>query len=150
MARYRVEGERSRELIDDSAVDADLYKILGIEDPGNLDVEKLWAPTLSGPPYEDNPWGSKWLQIPIGVDSSGAPVVLDFKESNLGGMGNHMVIAGTTGSGKSSFDDIDLVGRADPFPRDAGVRVLRLQGQDDSQCGRRAAECRCGHGQPEG
>ena len=34
MARYRVEGERSRELIDDSAVDADLYKILGIEDPG--------------------------------------------------------------------------------------------------------------------
>ncbi len=103
MARYRVEGERSRELIDDSAVDADLYKILGIEDPGNLDVEKLWAPTLSGPPYEDNPWGSKWLQIPFGVDSSGAPVVLDFKESNLGGMGNHMVIAGTTGSGKSSF-----------------------------------------------
>ena len=103
MARYRVEGERSRELIDDSAVDADLYKILGIEDPGNLDVEKLWAPTLSGPPYEDNPWGSKWLQIPIGVDGSGAPVVLDFKESNLGGMGNHMVIAGTTGSGKSSF-----------------------------------------------
>ena len=103
MARYRVEGERTRNVIDDTAVDADLYKILGIDDPGNLDVEKLWAPTLSGPPFEDNPWGSKWLQFPIGVDGTGAPVVLDFKESNLGGMGNHMVIAGTTGSGKSSF-----------------------------------------------
>lgn len=103
MARYRVAGERARELIDDTAVDADLYKILGIEDPGNLDVEKLWASTLTGPPYEDNPWGSKWLQFPIGVDSTGAPVAVDFKETHLGGMGHHMVIAGTTGSGKSSF-----------------------------------------------
>lgn len=110
MARYRVEGERTREVIDDSAVDADLYKILNIEDPGKLDTEKMWAPTLSGPPYEEAdeklpgyPWGAKWLQFPIGVDSTGAPVVLDFKESNLGGMGNHMLIAGTTGSGKSSF-----------------------------------------------
>jgi S-DNA-T family DNA segregation ATPase FtsK/SpoIIIE len=103
MARYPVEGERTRDLIDDNAVDADLYKILGIEDPGNLDVEKLWAPTLSGPPYEDNPWGAKWLQFPIGVDPTGAPVILDFKETHDGGMGHHMVIAGTTGSGKSSF-----------------------------------------------
>lgn len=103
MARYRAGGDTAREVIDDSAVDADLYKLLGIDDPGKLDVEKLWSATLSGPPYEDNPWGGKWLQIPVGVDATGGPVVLDFKESNLGGMGNHMVVAGTTGSGKSSF-----------------------------------------------
>lgn len=103
MARYRVEGERSRRVLDDAAVDADLYKIIGADDPGNLDVEKLWAATLSGPPFEENPWGAKWLRIPVGVDPSGAPVYLDFKETHEGGMGHHMIIVGTTGAGKSSF-----------------------------------------------
>lgn len=103
MARYRTDGDTSRDLIDDRVVDSDLYRLLGIDDPGNLDIERLWGSTLSGPPYEENPWGAKWLQFPIGVDSTGGRLVLDFKESHLGGMGNHMLVTGTTGSGKSSF-----------------------------------------------
>lgn len=104
MARYRVEGERSREVIDDKLVDADIYKILDIDDPGNVDVEKLWRATQAGPPHDlANHTNPKWLQIPVGVDSAGAPVVIDMKESHEGGMGNHMLIAGTTGSGKSTF-----------------------------------------------
>jgi S-DNA-T family DNA segregation ATPase FtsK/SpoIIIE len=58
-----------------------------------VDVPALWAAT---PP-------SRRLTTPIGVDHSGAPVVLDIKESVRGGSGPHGLCVGATGSGKSEL-----------------------------------------------
>ncbi|QSB07089.1 type VII secretion protein EccCa [Natronoglycomyces albus] len=41
------------------------------------------------------------LRVPIGVDPSGLPVELDFKEAAQNGMGPHGLLIGATGSGKS-------------------------------------------------
>lgn len=50
-------------------------------------------------------WGERFLRFPVGRDmQTGKPVELDFKETHeFEGMGHHMVIVGTTGSGKSEF-----------------------------------------------
>ncbi len=69
MARYRAEGDRSRSLVDDAVVDADLYKILGIDDPGKLNLEKLHAATSSGPPFEDHPSYAEKPWVPNGCAS---------------------------------------------------------------------------------
>ena len=41
--------------------------------------------------------------MPIGVDDTGAPVLLDLKESAQLGMGPHGLCVGATGSGKSEM-----------------------------------------------
>ena len=102
MARWRPDAATRTSVADDTGV-VDLAEILGIEDYANLDVERLWAPTRSGPPFQKNPWGERWLKIPYGRDEFGNPVYIDFKETHEGGMGHHMVLVGTTGSGKSEF-----------------------------------------------
>jgi S-DNA-T family DNA segregation ATPase FtsK/SpoIIIE len=43
------------------------------------------------------------LQVPIGFDGEGQPLVLDLKEAAQGGMGPHGLIVGATGSGKSEL-----------------------------------------------
>lgn len=43
------------------------------------------------------------LAVPLGLDPEGEPVVLDLKESALGGMGPHGLVVGATGSGKSEL-----------------------------------------------
>lgn len=43
------------------------------------------------------------LAIPLGLDQSGAPLILDLKEFAHGGMGPHGLIIGATGSGKSEL-----------------------------------------------
>ena len=43
----------------------------------------------------------KMLRVPIGIDPSGLPVELDFKEAAQNGMGPHGLLIGATGSGKS-------------------------------------------------
>ncbi|MGV7254555.1 type VII secretion protein EccCa [Mycobacterium kansasii] len=102
MARFRTDGYAAApsSMI---AETADLFDILGIEDPADIDVGRAWAATRTGPPWEEHPWGQEWLRIPIGVDEYGAPVALDFKETHQNGMGHHMVLVGTTGAGKSEF-----------------------------------------------
>ena len=85
----------------------DLYEVLGIADAGSIDVARAWAATRSGPPLLDDDgeyqWGRDWLRFPIGVNpETGEPVVIDLKETDqFDGMGQHVVVIGTSGSGKS-------------------------------------------------
>src|SRR5699024_3998136 len=43
------------------------------------------------------------LAVPLGLNASGRPMVLDLKESAHGGMGPHGLCIGATGSGKSEL-----------------------------------------------
>lgn len=70
-----------------------VHDLLGIDGPGALDPELLWA--SRGP--ED------FLRVPFGWDDSGNPVELDLKESAQLGMGPHGICVGATGSGKSEM-----------------------------------------------
>ncbi|CAN5609900.1 type VII secretion protein EccC [soil metagenome] len=67
--------------------------MLGIENPANIDVDRAWA----GRGQAD------FLRVPVGVDDSGDPVVLDLKEAAQSGMGPHGLCVGATGSGKSEL-----------------------------------------------
>ncbi|MGH2787372.1 MAG: type VII secretion protein EccCa [Actinomycetota bacterium] len=69
-----------------------LQEMLGF-DPLNIDAQRLWR---SRP-------GPDLFRVPIGVDPDAGPVILDLKESALGGMGPHGLIVGATGSGKSEL-----------------------------------------------
>ena len=81
--------EGARRLAETIELDA----LLGIHDAGHLRLDRLWRPR---PPRE-------LLRAPIGVDPQGGAVVLDLKESALGGDGPHGLVIGATGSGKSEL-----------------------------------------------
>ena len=70
-----------------------LTDLLGIDDPLALDPALEWK---ARPLVES-------LRAPIGVSSQGEPVILDLKESALGGDGPHGLVVGATGSGKSEL-----------------------------------------------
>ncbi|MEC4016761.1 type VII secretion protein EccCa [Streptomyces sp. H27-D2] len=71
----------------------DFPKLLGVDDPAALDLERLWAPR-----------GDRaFLRVPIGVNDNHQPVLLDLKESSELGMGPHGLCVGATGSGKSEL-----------------------------------------------
>src|ERR1700687_261125 len=70
-----------------------LTDLLGIKDVRALDPTIAWRPR----PLTDS------LRVPIGVSSDGDAVVLDLKESALGGDGPHGLVIGATGSGKSEL-----------------------------------------------
>ncbi|MEU4200775.1 type VII secretion protein EccCa [Streptomyces sp. NPDC026294] len=71
----------------------DFAGLLGIEDVAQLDLSRLWAPR-----------GERaFLRVPIGVNDSHEPVLLDLKESSELGMGPHGLCVGATGSGKSEL-----------------------------------------------
>ncbi|WP_029144836.1 type VII secretion protein EccC [Microbacterium luticocti] len=69
----------------------ELVDLLGLPDVRDLDLDRTWAPRLE----RDR------LRVPIGQDTTGAPLVLDLKEAAQQGMGPHGVLIGATGSGKS-------------------------------------------------
>ncbi|MGB3829015.1 MAG: type VII secretion protein EccCa [Ornithinimicrobium sp.] len=77
----------------DERAEWDVGRMLGLEDPATLDLDHAWAPR---PP-------TSFLRVPIGVDDSGEPVMLDLKESAQSGMGPHGLCVGATGSGKSEL-----------------------------------------------
>jgi ESX secretion system protein EccC len=70
-----------------------LPSMLGIRDLDTLEPRDLWVEA------DDE----AVLQLPLGFDSSGQPLVLDLKEAAQGGMGPHGLIVGATGSGKSEL-----------------------------------------------
>jgi S-DNA-T family DNA segregation ATPase FtsK/SpoIIIE len=70
-----------------------LPSMLGIRDLATLEPKDLWVEA------DDE----AVLQLPVGFDSAGRPLVLDLKEAAQGGMGPHGLIVGATGSGKSEL-----------------------------------------------
>jgi S-DNA-T family DNA segregation ATPase FtsK/SpoIIIE len=71
----------------------DLPALLGVEDAALLDPNRAWA----GSSARD------FLRVPVGVDDSGSPMLLDLKEPAQLGMGPHGLCVGATGSGKSEL-----------------------------------------------
>jgi S-DNA-T family DNA segregation ATPase FtsK/SpoIIIE len=69
----------------------DLRGLLRVEDEASYDVRSVWRPREL----------RDFLKVPFGVGPAGRPVLLDVKESALGGMGPHGLCVGATGSGKS-------------------------------------------------
>ena len=70
---------------------ASFTTLLGISDASQLDVPTLWAPRRR----DDE------LRVPIGVTTTGEPLIFDLKDEAEGGMGPHGLMIGMTGSGKS-------------------------------------------------
>lgn len=72
---------------------AGVADLLGVEDVTAVGTARTWAPRSPG----------DFLRVPVGVDDTGAPLLLDLKESAQLGMGPHGLCVGATGSGKSEM-----------------------------------------------
>lgn len=91
-----------------------LTGLLGVGDVGALDPAVAWRRR----PLSES------LRVPIGVSSDGEAVVLDLKESALGGDGPHGLVIGATGSGKSELLRTIVTGLALTHPPDLLAFVL--------------------------
>lgn len=85
LPQHRVESPHSQ------ASSSDFASIMGIEDLSHINVGQMWK---RRPRHEE-------LRVPIGMTSSGQPVLFDLKDEAEGGMGPHGLMIGMTGSGKS-------------------------------------------------
>jgi type VII secretion protein EccCa/type VII secretion protein EccCb len=75
---------------------AELLRALGIADPRQLDVDRLWAESRGR-------GDAKWAMVPVGVKPGGELQYVIFRAKDFGGFGFHSVVVGTSGSGKSEF-----------------------------------------------
>lgn len=74
----------------------ELLRALGISDPRELDVDRLWA--------ESRGRGElRWATIPVGVKPNGELQNVILRAKDYGGYGFHSVVIGTSGSGKSEY-----------------------------------------------
>lgn len=89
-------------------------ELLGVGDPGRLDVRRTWRPRAGG----------DHLRVAIGLTDQGDPVRVDLKEAARGGMGPHGLCVGATGSGKSEFLRTLVLGLVATHPPDALNVVL--------------------------
>ncbi|MBO0838739.1 MAG: hypothetical protein J2P28_24925, partial [Actinobacteria bacterium] len=92
----------------------ELDDLVGIEDAEALQLDRLWRKR----PLQE------LLRAPFGVDPQGGAVVLDLKESALGGDGPHGLVIGATGSGKSELLRTVVTGLALTHPPDILSFVL--------------------------
>lgn len=87
----------------ESAAAQNMLSLLGIPNAANIDVNALWVPRLlpvgTGEPVDLEPL----LQVPIGLQPNGAPLIIDLKDEADGGNGPHGLMIGMTGSGKSKM-----------------------------------------------
>ena len=74
----------------------ELLRALGIHDPRQLDVDRLWAESRGR-------GDAKWAMVPVGVKPGGELQHIIFRAKDFGGYGFHSVVIGTSGSGKSEF-----------------------------------------------
>ncbi|WP_433157650.1 type VII secretion protein EccCa [Kribbella sp. CA-247076] len=89
LAPLRLSAESLEE--DAQRDDVDFMGLIGITDVARLDFDHLWQPRSD----------RAFLRVPLGVDDTGADVLVDLKESAQLGMGPHGLCVGATGSGKS-------------------------------------------------
>lgn len=74
----------------------ELLRALGIRDPRQLDVDRLWAESRGrGDP--------RWAMIPVGVRPGGDLQHVILRAKDFGGYGFHSVVVGTSGAGKSEY-----------------------------------------------
>ncbi|CAN5398915.1 type VII secretion system ESX-2 FtsK/SpoIIIE family ATPase EccC2 [soil metagenome] len=74
----------------------ELLRALGISDPRNLDVDRLWAESRGR-------GDAKWAMVPVGVKVGGELQNIILRAKDFGGFGFHSVVIGTSGSGKSEY-----------------------------------------------
>ncbi|MGH3556715.1 MAG: type VII secretion protein EccCa [Mycobacterium sp.] len=84
------------ELSETDSQAGELLRALGISDPRQLDVDRLWAESRGR-------GDQKWAMVPVGVKSGGELQYVIFRAKDFGGFGFHSVVIGTSGSGKSEF-----------------------------------------------
>jgi S-DNA-T family DNA segregation ATPase FtsK/SpoIIIE len=110
LAPLRLSEEPGARLADTISLTA----LLGVGDVGAFDPAVAWRRR----PLSES------LRVPIGVSSDGEAVVLDLKESALGGDGPHGLVIGATGSGKSELLRTIVTGLALTHPPDLLAFVL--------------------------
>ncbi|TDD85600.1 type VII secretion protein EccCa [Actinomadura darangshiensis] len=96
LARMLAPLRLSRESAEETTAqrgEVDFAALVGLDDPADVDVARLWAPRAE----------RTFLRVPIGLDDTGRPVILDLKEAASLGMGPHGLCVGATGSGKSEL-----------------------------------------------
>ena len=74
----------------------ELLRALGIGDPRNLDLDRLWANSRGRGDH-------RWAMIPVGVKPGGDLQHVILRAKDFGGQGFHSVVIGTSGSGKSEY-----------------------------------------------
>ncbi|WP_311354586.1 hypothetical protein [Corynebacterium pyruviciproducens] len=75
-----------------AAGSGELLPLLGVYTPEKIPLATLW-----------NRGKKDLLAVPIGTDEAGRPVIIDMKESALGGVGPHGLCIGATGSGNADL-----------------------------------------------
>ncbi|BBX88240.1 hypothetical protein MAUB_64410 (plasmid) [Mycolicibacterium aubagnense] len=134
LARYHADADRVTASAAPRLSSVDLGDLTGIKDFARLDLDKLWARTSLGPPQANSEgdylWGEDWLRIPVGRDSNGNTFYIDLKETHeFSGGGFHVVVVGTTGSGKSEFlKTLVLGGCLTHSPQSLVVAVFDFKG----------------------